>query len=126
MVAHCEANRVKTILETGSGVSTVYLSDYARRRGAYVMSLEHERRWYQQTWGWLRLNGLEREVDLVHAPLSPDGWYGVDLPSVRFDFVFVDGFGATRAKTLPRLLSAGLLDPGWELWIHDGNRLKEQ
>lgn len=91
------------ILELGSGLSTLVLASVAAHTGARVVTLEHDRGYYEDAKELLRSNGLARHVDLRCAPLEEyygDGkpflWYDVSAPGCdvrgsRFNLVFLDG-----------------------------------
>lgn len=124
--------RPRRILELGSGNSTLFLADYCRWYGAQLVSLEHDARFFHKTAALLKTFGLDRAVDLRHAPLqsvSVSGqvgqFYGARLKG-PFDFVLMDGppmrYG--RELALP-MVAKHLADP-WYLWLDDGNRHHEQ
>lgn len=76
-----------TIIETGSGLSSVFMGSVAKR----VYSLEHIDHYAAQTKSWCEDAGVGN-VGICCAPLK-DFWYDVDrfdLPE-RFDFGFCDG-----------------------------------
>ncbi|WP_181785076.1 glycosyltransferase [Streptomyces phytophilus] len=81
------------VVEAGSGSSTVLLAEYARDRGATVISLEHQRRHRDATAKLLAGRGLAGYVDLRLAPLrrTPAGpWYDTALPD-GIGLALVDG-----------------------------------
>lgn len=131
---HCETTAPKIILDVGSGASTAVLALYAARYGARVVSLEHDRKWHQQTGEVLRRMGLRDHVELVHAPLGThDGslWYdarlGPFLGDAKIDLVFVDGPPAqegSRGGAMKRIRR--FLRPGTAVWLHDGKRPEER
>ncbi|GII80693.1 hypothetical protein Sru01_56750 [Sphaerisporangium rufum] len=126
LVGRIAAGGVKTVVECGSGSSSVWLG-YAVERfgGGRVVALEHDERFARATRDLVLAHGLQDVVEVRHAPLLPwsggrdgdDGdavavpWYDpaalADLPEV--DLVFVDGPpGATaplvRYPAVPVLL----------------------
>jgi predicted O-methyltransferase YrrM len=87
----------KTVVELGSGVSTVLMA-YALEQlgGGMVISLEEEEKYVEETRARLRQYGLEKYARVVHAPMVPhrDGqWYDFDavgeIPQI--DLLFIDG-----------------------------------
>jgi hypothetical protein len=74
-----------TILECGSGLTTILAGVLAERSGATIWSLEQDEGWARQVGQALAANGLER-VRLLYRPLRRYGhfvWYDVgprDLP----------------------------------------------
>jgi predicted O-methyltransferase YrrM len=85
--------RPRTVVECGSGSSTVLLAEYAAATGARVVSLEHDPRWHARTLQLLDERGLAGHVDVRLAPLRPTPtgpWYNAGLPR-DVDLVLVDG-----------------------------------
>lgn len=93
-------HRPRTIVECGSGVSTVWLAYAAREFGGKVVALEHEEKFAEQTRDDLRRHGLLDVADVRLAPLEDiefDGqvfpWYCKeawrDLSGI--DMLLVDG-----------------------------------
>ena len=110
--------RPRTVLECGSGVSTLVLA-YALRDidGASLTSLEHDPKCLEATRRSLDRHGLTEVADVRLAPLVPvpgkddhEQWYDPNqLPPGPIDLVFVDGppgnlDGASRQPALPVLL----------------------
>jgi hypothetical protein len=86
-------NTRQTIVECGSGNSTVYLARLLSQLGAgHVLSLEHEPRWAALTSSLVEREGLTRWATVVHAPLV-NGWYDRKvIPAVDdIDLLIVDG-----------------------------------
>jgi glycosyltransferase involved in cell wall biosynthesis len=132
LVRHLRQRRPSSILETGSGISTVLLALHAASEGSTVVSLEHDARFFQRTRDLLCRFGLERFVDLRYAPLRPIEideevmlWYDCDLPA-KIDFLFADGppLSAGRQAILPAV--ADSLTGDWEIWLKDGQRTHEK
>ncbi|MFC6080370.1 class I SAM-dependent methyltransferase [Sphaerisporangium aureirubrum] len=120
LVGRIATARPKTILECGSGASTIWLA-YAAQRfgGGHVIALEHDERFAQSTRDLILAHNLQDVAEVRHAPLTTwtdrggetFPWYDVravqDLPEVGL--VFVDGPpGATgpeaRYPAVPLLL----------------------
>lgn len=90
-----------TVVECGSGSSTVWLAAACRSRGrGRVVALEHDESYAAQTAAALADNGLSDLAEVRHAPLEsvqldgePWRWYErgawADLRAV--DVLFVDG-----------------------------------
>ncbi|HEV7751288.1 MAG TPA: class I SAM-dependent methyltransferase [Baekduia sp.] len=85
-----------TIVECGSGVSTIILARLLRQRGAgTVVALEHDAAWAQRVADLLRREELHEQARVVHAPLEGDPpWYATEalagLPK-DVDLLIVDG-----------------------------------
>lgn len=106
-----------TVVECGSGFSTLRLAELVRERGGRLVSLEHHDGWAQRVRRALAEAGLAETASVVLAPLEPgEGlpWYGAEavesLPE-QIDLLLVDGppafdpgTGFSRHPALPRLL----------------------
>lgn len=96
---HCIDERPTRVLETGSGVSTVFLAYALQDSGGHVIALEQDEDYAAETRDMLRFHGLEDVATVVHAPLHTydiDGeswlWYNWSPePDDAFDFLFIDG-----------------------------------
>lgn len=121
--------RPRTVVEAGSGSSTVLLAEYARDTGARVVTLEHQARFRDATLRLLADRDLEGFVDLRLAPLrpSPAGpWYDTALPD-GIDLALVDGPPEStggRAAALGELLPHLAADA--VLLLDDADRRQEQ
>jgi len=88
--------RPKTILELGTGASTVVLGHAVTDWGGHVVSMEESPEWYKHA-----LDNLPRglPVDIVLSETVEDSFSifrGIryrDIPPGSYDFVFVDGPG---------------------------------
>lgn len=82
-----------SILECGTGLTTLVLASVARAAGASVISLEHDPRWFALVKRELSRFGLDANV--VLAPLRSYGdfdWYDVEASSLPpFSLVVCDG-----------------------------------
>jgi predicted O-methyltransferase YrrM len=104
---------VGSVLELGSGISTLLLAnDFRRRNAGRVLSFDDDARWAEQTAAKLRHEKLDAFADVRVAPLvdvEAGGrharWY--DLASLdeaaRFDLIIVDGPPAWHGDSLVRL-----------------------
>lgn len=113
----------RTILEMGSGLSTVVLAHYARSTGAQVTTLEHDARYFNETRKLLSQHGVLDSVSLESAHLyGTPPVYGHAV-SDGVDFCVIDGpperLGG-RAATLPHVLPH--LADRWVAWLDDGDR----
>ena len=132
-------HRVRTVLECGSGISTVLVAQALERidQTAFT-SLEQDPEYLDETLSLLRSEGLEDHVDLVLAPLketiieeSAWQWYDddfvKDLPSL--DLVIVDGpphrtGPLARYPALP--IVASKLNKGALIFLDDARRGEER
>lgn len=127
-----------SVLECGSGTSTVLLAYAVRQFGkGRVVALEHDPHYAKATRRMLRERGLEDWAEVIDAPLVevelPAGvwrWYELEaMPEGGFDLVLVDGPpGKTgpqaRYPALPLL--ADRLAPDGELVLDDALRPEER
>ena len=60
----------KSFIEFGSGISTLYLAEAARRWGGSLISVEQDEQWQEIIAGALRETGTSEFVEFVHAPIE--------------------------------------------------------
>lgn len=122
----------ETIVECGSGESTVAIARTLQRRGSgRLHSLEHDPRWHAATAARLSEAGVGSRVELLLAPLR-DGWYdraALDRLPVAIDLLLVDGppahlAGEIRYPALPLL--GDRLNPGAAVILDDIDRPGER
>ena len=105
----------KSFIEFGSGISTLYLAEAARRWGGSLISVEQDEQWQEIIAGALREAGTSEFVEFIHAPLetkivggTKQEWYSEGHLNARiegklFDLVLVDapisrpGYSQVRA-----------------------------
>jgi predicted O-methyltransferase YrrM len=103
--------RPRSLLELGSGRSTIYLSEYASKCNAALVSVEQNPAWAALGNTICRFGGMsERYVH--HVPLGPDGFYPVDrirqlLPSMP-DMLYLDGPNRDRSGMVRHEYMLGL------------------
>ncbi len=128
----------RSVVELGSGVSTVVLARLARQLGGRIWAVEHHPGWA----GWVR-RALERDglggvATVLEAPLEPHPsalsgapWYAEDaleaLPSAGVELLLVDGppgygegMARSRYPALPVL--GGRLADGALVVLDDAQR----
>lgn len=138
LVQQAKTRRPGTIVELGSGVSTLVLSYALEQVGnGRIVSLDHEQRFVDQTRTLLDEHGLGGRVTLLHAPLQLvqiDGrgyrWYAQppELPE-SIDMLIVDGPPGelqklSRYPAMPRLISN--LDRNALVIVDDARRRDER
>jgi predicted O-methyltransferase YrrM len=96
-------SEVKTILECGSGASTIWAAAAFRKRGlGHVFTLDHDAVFAEKTREDLRRHGLAEWATVIDAPLTdvdvpgrgPMPWYdlaGLSAQARDVDLLFVDG-----------------------------------
>lgn len=127
-------NRPRTVLELGSGTSTVWLGYLLAEWGGRLISLDHDDYFGHRTQLELARHSLDGVGEVRIAPLTGDGgevpWYETgcldDVTDV--DLLFVSGPPASvapsvRAPALPRLLPR--LAPGALVLLDDADRPDE-
>ena len=101
LVVELLAGQPASVVELGSGVSTLLCAYASRLRGdGHVYSLEHDEKYHDRTRHYLEERGLTSFVELFHAPLisgdlAAGPWQRYDLDSVNLpsdmDFLLIDG-----------------------------------
>lgn len=133
-------SRPRTVVECGSGVSTVWAA-YALQslgEGGHVVALDHDIEFAEKTRGVLADHGLSDVAEVRHAPITPlelpDGtWQWYDTGALKdlheIDLVLIDGppkatQEQARYPTVPALRE--LLAPNAVLWLDDAARTDEK
>jgi predicted O-methyltransferase YrrM len=134
--------RPNTIVELGSGVSTLMVGRLLQRMGCgRLISLDHDPSWAEETRRHISANGLQNYVEVLDAPLARqqfDGkdfdWYQIpaQLRNVQqIDMLTVDGPPQTvdptvlaRYPALPAFASQ--LSKQAVIFIDDAKRVTEQ
>jgi predicted O-methyltransferase YrrM len=98
-----------SVLECGSGFSTLKLAQLTQKRGGRLVSLEHDQLWATRVRSSLAAAGLAETARVMLAPLQPhplarDGllWYAehqLRLVPRRIDVLLVDGPPAFEPET---------------------------
>jgi hypothetical protein len=103
LLSTIQANRYHTIIECGSGASTILIGKLLRQMGeGQLYVLEENEQWYDLISAVINHHGLSTTVNLFYAPLEPNPhsgelWYAPDavrqiLDQVgRADLLLVDG-----------------------------------
>lgn len=138
LVRLIDRNHVRSVLELGSGVSTIVMARRLQQAGAgRVVALEHIPEYAAATRAELSAQGLEAVASVVDAPLvdhAIDGstwsWYelGPGVPE-RIELLFIDGPPkpvATQARYPALPLLRERLAPGAVALLDDGNRPDER
>lgn len=135
-------NRPQTIVELGSGVSTVLIGRMLKQAGSgQLYSLDHDAGWAEQTRRHIEASELQDHVVVLDAPLAqqPFGgqefnWYQVPeqlKQAGSIDLIIVDGppqaldpNGMPRYPALPAFLAQ--LSPKAMIYVDDAKRPQEQ
>lgn len=106
------ARKPETILEIGSGVSTLILGQILKKNGhGRLLSIDHDRMWANQTRRYVELLELQDFVSVVEAPLKSItlsdqsyDWYDIQSSSLDqlgpIDLLLVDGPPQARGNPL--------------------------
>ncbi|MER9862381.1 class I SAM-dependent methyltransferase [Mesorhizobium sp. M0185] len=138
-----EINSRKTIVEFGSGISTVYIAQILSRLGGRIVSFESDAEWATFVEDRLAALNLSEFASVVHAPLGPctlskNGldWYdqaavAAAVQDLSVDCVLVDGppayktgYELARYPALPALQAQ--LAPDYAVFLDDIHRLGEK
>ena len=135
-------NRPQTIVELGSGVSTVLIGRMLKQAGAgKLFSLDHDAGWAAETRRHIEAGALQDHVVVLDAPLAKQtfggqefNWYQVPeqlRQAGSIDLVIVDGppqaldpSGMPRYPALPAFLAQ--LSPKAMIYVDDAKRPQEQ
>ena len=127
------------ILEMGSGLSTLVISQTLRQLGeGQLFSLEHGERFARRTQEWLTEQELNEYCEVLHAPLMPcpiemgaSQWYDLSqLPkNIQFNLLVIDGppawfNGKARSPAIPLL--SGQIAPHAVIVVDDYHRRGEK
>jgi predicted O-methyltransferase YrrM len=125
--AEVTSRKRPSVVECGSGFSTLKLAELVQQRGGRLVSLEHDETWATRVRSNLAAAGLAETAQVTLAPLEPhplarDGllWYAerpLRLLPRRIDLLLVDGPPAfepeielSRYPALPALAERLALD----------------
>lgn len=135
-------NHPQTIVELGSGVSTVLIGRMLKQAGSgQLFSLDHDTGWAEETRRHIQASALQDHVVVLDAPLAqqPFGgqefnWYQIPeqlKQAGSIDLIIVDGppqaldpNGMPRYPALPAFLAQ--LSPQAIIYVDDANRPQEQ
>ena len=127
-----------TVLELGSGASTVIIGYALQREGhGRIVSLEHDQGWFERSTALVRAHGLEGNAKVVYSPLrshaiAGEEWPWYDLSALAdcavIDLLVVDGPPGSlrtyaRYPALPLLRDR--LSPTAVLVVDDADRPHE-
>jgi predicted O-methyltransferase YrrM len=124
-----------TMLEFGSGQSTVALAATLKRRGGRLISVEHDPEYLSGIQRQIQACGLADAIQFVTATLirNPDEILSYDIkqiPETTVDLVLIDGppiaICGTDTRLVPLRWAANHLSPGGTIFLDDSNRPSEQ
>lgn len=98
-------NQRKSILEFGSGISTILMGRLIRKNGldCKIISVEHDKDWIEFVQGYIDKDGTHEAVQMIYAPLTrsenaldENAWYDTrvlekSVQGIKFDMVVIDG-----------------------------------
>ncbi len=122
-----------SVLECGSGATTLIVSALTAAKNRRVQILEHDAEWFEQIRDMLHTAGITH-IELVHAPLRSYGiytWYGPPQ-----DFAYADDIGLVICDGPPGSTVGGrygmlpvlkpYLSPGCTILLDDTHRSGEK
>ncbi len=120
LLAHCPKNKTASVLEWGSGGSTVAFPKFLKANGRSVnwLAVEHDSKWAERV-----IANVIAGVRVVNIKTDgPQGWKPYIEPEAakgkKFDVVIVDG----RMRRRCMAMAAGLLAEGGIVILHDAER----
>ncbi len=99
-----DTHKPKSILELGSGSSTLVFSNYSKKNSANLLSVDENAKWAKNTSDLVKneiandLNIIVHEKMCLPARTPPEIKYNAILEG-KFDFVFIDGPSLQIGKT---------------------------
>lgn len=140
LLGYIQRNRCKTIVECGSGVSTITIGNLLKLAGVgHLYSLEDDENWFRLISSTVANTGLAEYVTVIHAPLCRNvelgaRWYSQDATCAfltvidRIDLLLIDGpisvDGLSRYPALP--MFATHIDENTLIVLDDAKRNYEQ
>jgi predicted O-methyltransferase YrrM len=136
LFAQLKISKPQSILEMGSGLSTIAHAIYSTQShmNVRISSIDHDQSWLEVTSGMLQKRiGFSGLVDFYYSPISSEdcgdwgrGYSWPEKLNGPFDWLLIDGppshFG--RAATLP--IAWNLLAQGANIFLDDAERPGEQ
>lgn len=136
-------NRRHAVVEFGSGISTILMSDIIAKQGGQIVSFDHNAEWLSIMHEILKARGTAQFTTLVHAPLTPCAlarhnldWYDLTviekaLKRTKIQLLLVDGpeayQKATAMSRYPALLAIqSKLDSNFSIYLDDLDRKGER
>ena len=136
LFARLQKSKPSSILEMGSGLSTVAHAIYSiqSQKNVRISSIDHDQSWLEVTSGMLHnRNGFSDLVEFFHSPITEgdfgDWGKGYSWPEKLkgpFDWLLIDGppSHVGRAATLP--IAWPMLSQGANIFLDDAERPGEQ
>jgi predicted O-methyltransferase YrrM len=129
----------KSIIEIGSGLSTVVFAVYAKTMQVHhektvkILSIEHDEQWALKTRSRLQEHGLDQLVCIKTCPIVESSFlgyfgktYSLDrLEDASFDFALIDGPPGNIGRLLTVLSIPSLVERGSVIIVDDIDRKPE-
>lgn len=135
MLAAVHVRQTPTIVEFGSGQSTVALAAALSHRGGRLISVEHDPEYLIGIQKQIETCGLGEVIEFTTASLieHPNGIKSYDvtkIPKIVADVVLIDGPPITicgaDTRLVPLRWAVANLAPGGSIFLDDSNRPSEQ
>jgi predicted O-methyltransferase YrrM len=107
-----KSGEIKSVLEFGSGASTIFISEYVDR----IVSIEHDEGWYNT----IKEIKEDRNLNSLECRLEPRPYHKVceEYKNDKFDLVLIDG----RDRVLCCKSSANLVRAGGYMMLDNDER----
>lgn len=120
-----DAQKPKLLLDVGSGLSTILMAAWAADNDAVVVSLEHERKYADQTQKYLNKYNLTADLRINQLKETEHGFfYDTELPD-GIDFALIDGPPGTIGREGTFYSIYPHLNPNFLVILDDAQRKHE-
>jgi len=137
MLAKLQGKNSPTVIEFGSGQSTVIIAASLRHTGGRFLSVEHDPEFLKGIQRQVAVSGLSEFVEFVQAPLvqshDADAVLSYDtsfIPNEEIDVALIDGpprqDPGSKGRLVPLRWAANHLKPGGSIFLDDSDRPSEQ
>jgi precorrin-6B methylase 2 len=136
VLADLQERKQPTVIEFGSGQSTVILAAVLKHRGGRLVSVEHDPVYSSVIQRQVAACGLSDYVETIHAPLvevgdsSTKSYDTSKISNIEVDIALIDGppiiLGGAHTRLAPLRWSAAHLVPNGAIFLDDSNRASEQ
>ena len=136
ILADLQERNAPTVIEFGSGQSTIIFAAALKRNNGRLYSVEHDPVYCEAIRTQLNSCGLGTSVEFIHAPLfdgdGPPPIRSYDMskvPEIPVDVALIDGppyFNGPLTRLTPLRWAARHINPGGTIFLDDSDRQSEQ
>lgn len=135
VLADLQERRAPTVIEFGSGQSTVIFAAALQRSNGRLFSVEHDPEYCETIRKQLEACGLVKQVEFIHCPLVESGSPVIRsydtgrLGEMKVDVAFVDGppyLNGPLTRLTPLRWAIRHLQPGGSVYLDDSARGSER